>query len=98
MLLIGMFQLRISKESCCDSQVINYSHVLGESLSGKTTIFNHLRILYGNGITEVERLTTLSLIMRSLIDMFVDTLSVWSDIYDQDPQETHRKVRNPVAY
>ena len=97
MLLIGMFQLRITKESCCDSQIINYSHVLGESLSGKTTVFNHLRILYGNGITSVERVMALSLIIRSLVDMFIDALSVWSDNYDQDRQESNRKVRNPVT-
>ena len=98
MLLIGMFPLRITKETCSDSQVTNYSHLLGQPLSGKTTIFNHLQILYGNGITELERLTAFEFIVRKLIDMFVDALLVWSDSYDQDYIKNDIKVCNSVTY
>ena len=98
MLLIGMFPPRITKDPCCHSQVIEYRHLLGESLSGKTTIFNHLQILYGNGITELERLTAFEFIIRNLVDIFIDALFLWSDTYDQDRQNTDRKVRNPVRY
>ena len=98
MLLIGMFALRIPKETCSDSQVINYSHLLGEPLSGKTTILNHLQILYGNGITELERLTAFEFIVGNLIDMFIDALLVWSDTYDQDYQKNDIKVCNSVTY
>ena len=98
MLLIGMFPLRITKETCSDSQVINYSHLLGQPLSGKTTIFNHLQILYGNGITELERLTAFKFIVRDLIDMFMDALLFWTDTYDKDYIENDIKVCNSVTY
>ena len=97
-LLIGMFPLRVMEESCCDSRVINYSHLSGDSLSGKTTIFNHLQILYGNGITDLERLTAFEFIIRELVDIFINAWPLWSDPDDRDRQETSREVRNPATY
>ena len=98
MLLIGMFPLRLMKGSCCGSRIVNYGNLLGESLSGKTTVYNHLQILYGNGITELERLTAFDFIIRNLVDILVDAVSVWSDIYDHDWPFTDVKVRSPVTH
>lgn len=98
MLLIGTFLLRITTESYCESKVTNYNRLLGESLSGKTTIFNHLQILYGSGITQLERLTAFESILRNLIDIFIDALHLLSETQDHDRQETDSTVRNPVTY
>ena len=61
--------------------------MLGEPFSGKTTIFNHLRILYGNGITKFERGTASGSIIGGLADRLVVAWKVWSDTYDQERQK-----------
>ena len=98
LLLIGVFPLLLMKGSCCDSQVVNDGNLLGESLSGKTTVFNHLQMLYGRGITDIERLTAFELIIRNLVDILTEALSDWSDIYDQNCQLTDVQVCNPITY
>ena len=95
MLLSGMFPPRFTNGPCCDFRAVNDSNLLGPQLSGKTTVYNHLQILYGNGITELERLTAFELVIRNLVDMFTEAWLLWSDLFDQKPD---REVRRPVTY
>ena len=96
--LLGMFPLQPLEQSCYNSPVANHGSLLGESLSGKTTIFNHLQILYGNGITRLERLVAFEVIIRNLMDIFLRAwrVSLRSVEYGKKLQETDRKVRNTV--
>lgn len=82
-----------SLENIAVNLALNYSHLSGGPDSGKTTVFNHLQILYGNGITEVERLTAFEFIIRNLVDIFIDA---WPKTYDRDRQKTSN-VRNHVT-
>lgn len=97
MLILGKSTYE-SRENFAVTLVLNYSHLSGGPDSGKTTVFNHLQILYGNGITELERLTASEFIMRNLVDLFIDAWPIWSDSYDRDRQKTGGKVRDPVTY
>ena len=44
--------------------------MLGASLSGKTTIYNHLQILYGKDFTKAERSDAREWLVNYLIDAF----------------------------
>ena len=92
--LLGMFSLRATEESCCNSSVVDYGNSLGGSLSGKTTIFDHLQILYGNGITKHERMVAFEIIIRNLVHTFMEAYLEARD--SQDFSETDIKVRNLV--
>ena len=84
------------RQLCCKSLVADYYNPSGDSFSGKTTIFNHLQILYGNGITRIERLTAFECIIRQLIDAFMWAWSVWRDEDGHLDQESCKEVCNTV--
>ena len=96
MLLSGMFPSRFTNGPCCDFRLINDSNLLGRKLSGKTTVYNHLQILYGNGITELERLTAFEFIIRKLVHIFIEAFSLWS-VWSDYGQKPDREVRGPVT-
>lgn len=64
--LLGMFSALISRKLWCHPSIIDYINAIGASLSGKTTIFNHLQLLYGNGISMIEKLAAFEDIVRYL--------------------------------
>ena len=69
--LLGMLSALVSKKLWCFRSITDYINVVGASLSGKTTILNHLQLLYGNGISIIERLTASKDIERNLVHMFL---------------------------
>ena len=80
--------------------------MIGSRLSGKTTGFNHLQILYGNGITDLERLVAFEIFVRNLVHTILEAVhimleacSVCTDPFGQDDQDRQKadwKVRNTI--
>ena len=73
----------------CNSPATNHDGLIGAPLSGKTTVSDHLQLLYGNGITELERMVAFDVIAGNLIHTFREAWSIWSD---QNGQATDREV------
>ena len=69
--LLGMLSALVSRELWCYPSITDYINIVGASLSGKTTILNHLQLLYGNGISIIERLTASEDIERNLVHIFL---------------------------
>ena len=67
-LLLGMFQL--PRGPTAQAASCAYNTVLGASLSGKTTIYNHLQILYGKGFSKADRWDARQWLVNYLIDAF----------------------------
>lgn len=67
-LLLGMLQLL--RGSTDLALLCAYSTVLGASLSGKTTIYNHLQILYGKDFSKADRSDAREWLVNYLIDAF----------------------------
>ena len=66
--LLGMFRLLRGSTSLAVS--LAYDTVLGASLSGKTTIYNHLQILYGKDFSKADRWDARQWLVNYLIDAF----------------------------
>ena len=67
-LLLGMLQLlRVSTGLAV---LFAYNTVLGASLSGKTTIYNHLQMLYGKDFSKADRSDARQWLANYLIDAF----------------------------
>ena len=67
-LLLGMVQLLRDSTSLTVS--FAYNIVLGASLSGKTTIYNHLQILYDKDFSKADRWDARQWVVNYLIDAF----------------------------
>ena len=67
-LLLGMLQLLRGSTSL--AVLFAYNTVLGASLSGKTTIYNHLQILYGKDFSKADRSNARQWLVDYLIDAF----------------------------
>ncbi len=67
-LLLGMVQLL--RGSTGLAVIFAYNSVLGASLSGKTTIYNHLQILYGKDFPKADRRDARQWVVNYLIDAF----------------------------
>ena len=67
-LLLGMLQL--PRSSTGSAVLCAYGTVLGASLSGKTTIYNHLQILYGKDFSKADRWNARQWLVNYLIDAF----------------------------
>ena len=68
-LLLGMLQLL--RSSIGLAVPCAYNTVLGASLSGKTTIYNHLQILYGNNFSKADRSDARQWLVNYLINAFI---------------------------
>ena len=66
--LLGM--LRLLRGSTSLAVSLAYDTVLGASLSGKTTIYNHLQILYGKDFSKADRWDARQWLVNYLIDAF----------------------------
>ena len=89
--LLGMFSALISRKVWYYPSITHYINVIGASLSGKTTIFNHLQLLYGNGISIIEKLAAFEDIVRNLAYIFL----VACDRPDQ-PLSHDKEVRSII--
>ena len=67
-LLLGMLQLLRGSTGLAVSCA--YNTVLGASLSGKTTIYNHLQILYGKDFSKADRSDARQWLVNYLINAF----------------------------
>ena len=67
-LLLGMLQLLRGSTGLAISSA--YNTMLGASLSGKTTIYNHLQILYGKDFSKADRSDARHWLVDYLIDAF----------------------------
>ena len=66
--LLGKLQLL--RDSTGLAVLFAYNTVLGASLSGKTTIYNHLQILYGKDFSKADRSDARQWLVNYLIDAF----------------------------
>ena len=74
-ILLGMFSAPIQRNLWCYPSRTDNFNVIGAPLSGKTTIVDHLHLLYGDGISITARLTAFEDIVRRLIYMFLAACS-----------------------
>lgn len=50
-------------------------------------------MLYGNGITKLERIVAFEVILGNLIQIFTEAWSIWSDQYSHENDKEGRKVK-----